>query len=117
MKKPERLFCCTTYTTNKNKRIFSALTGIGNKYITYTISIPPKPKDKKSLKSGIAGTAGTGPKPWPTPAVSLAGRGFRAGGIGGTAKIEFFLFFYFRRRFPLPIPCLAIEHGAREATF
>jgi hypothetical protein len=47
MKKLEQLFCCTTCTTNKKQRNYSALTGIGKKYITYTVSIPLIPMAKK----------------------------------------------------------------------
>jgi len=95
MKKPEPFFCCTTCTTNKKYSFINALIGIGIKYITYTISIPPKPKGEKSRKSGIAGIAGTGAIPAPTPAASRVIRGFRLGGVGGTAKNDFFSFFSF----------------------
>ncbi|MCQ8105527.1 hypothetical protein NP590_15555 [Methylomonas sp. SURF-2] len=97
MKTPERLFCCTTCTTTKKQHNFSALTGIGKKYITYTVPIPLKPLPEKSRKSGMGGIAGTAAIPLPTPAASLAIRGLRRFGVGGTAKIDFFSFFYFRR--------------------
>lgn len=99
MKTRERNFCCTTYTTNKKQRVFIALTGIGEKYTTYTVSIPLKPLAEKSRISGIGGIAGTAAIPVPTPAESRAVRGLRLGGVGGTAKIDFFSFFYFRRIF------------------
>ncbi len=99
MKTPERLFCCTTCTTTKKQRIISALTGIGKKYTTYTIAIPPKPRREKSKKSGTGGLGGTGAIPTPIPATSHAVRGLSEGGTGGTAKIDFFLLFYFRRNY------------------
>lgn len=48
MKKLKRLLTCSTCTTNKKQRPFSYLTGIGDKYTTCTIAIPPKPTGEKN---------------------------------------------------------------------
>ncbi|MGY6278315.1 hypothetical protein [Methylomonas sp. MgM2] len=68
-------------------------------FINYTVSIPTKPKAEKSPKSGVDGTVGIATIPATTPAVSRAVRGLRRGGTVGTAKIDFFSFFSFRRIF------------------
>jgi len=99
MKTTEPVFCCTTCTTTKKQRSFSFLTGIGKKYITYTVSIPLIPMAKKIAEKWYGWDS------WyslcTTTYTSCKPRHSRLSGwwYSWDSKNRFFFFFSFRRLF------------------